>query len=46
MNRRLVILALAIASVVCAACTSTTAPTSHDNGTCLTGYMGSSGRCS
>lgn len=46
MNRRpLVILVLAIASFVCAACTSMTAPTTHNDGSCLTGYVGSDGRC-
>ena len=47
MNRRrpLVLLALAIASFVCAACTSVTGPTTHNDGTCITGYMGSDGRC-
>ncbi len=47
MNRRpLVILVLAIASFVCAACTSSvTGPTAHNDDSCITGYMGSSGRC-
>jgi hypothetical protein len=48
MNRRrpLVLLALAIASFVCAACTSVTGPTTHnDDGTCITGYVGSGSRC-
>lgn len=43
MNRRpLVLLALAIASLVASACSSVTAPTSHD--TC-SGYTQMDGRC-
>lgn len=47
MSRRPVaLLVLAITSFVLAACTSVTAPTTHNDGPCLGGFVGTDGRCS